>query len=314
MIAAHQLDGHVERHTAVAAAGREAGDVLLEALARRSEHWLAVARAAESDPFAIFGPPDPHLKPDLATIATAFAIASAAGFQLRCGNGLEMLDSLESSLELARVLREEPNLDVLSKLSLTQGITQDALDVLLASDRLASLRELSLDGPIAGATAQIAKARWTQQITGLTVAGRFLRPDGARAIASSFPRLRRLVAQGIEAECLAIALTAPFIANLETAQFGGNAFTGVVSPLDDDDAVKIASAPWNALHFLQLSGPHIGERGARALLDSKTLAPGIKLSLLDVELSDELRAALKARFDVLLKSRGEAEDDASPVE
>lgn len=308
VIGAHQLADDVERHTAVAAAGRGTGDALLEALARRSQHWLTVAEATAIDPFAVFGFPDPDLPADLAAMAAAFTVASAAGFGLRFRNGLELLDSLESSFELARVLSDEPNLDLLHALSLAHGVTQDALDLLVRCDRLASVRELSLGGPLAGAVARIAEAPWTQQIRALKVAGHFLRPDGARAIAASFPRLRRLTAQGIDAECLAIVLGAPFIANLESAAFHGDKMNGIESRLDDESVAKIASAPWTRLRRLYLAGPNVGERGARALLASETLADRISVSLLDVELSDEIRSALAARFDVLLPSREEETD------
>lgn len=308
MIAAHQLAEDEERHRAVVAAGRGSGDVLLEALARRSDHWLAWNRATATDPFAVFGLPNPGLAEDLAAIAAELAIASAAGFELRFVNGLELLGSLESSLELARVLTDQPNIDLLHALSLPHPISEDALQLLVRSDRFASLRVLSLEGPLAGAIDRIAEAPWTQPIRALTVAGDFLRRDGARAIAASFPRLRRLVAKGVDAECLAILLDAPFVANLEFASFGGDRMTGVEGRLDDESVATIARAPWQSLRSLHLSGPNVGEPGARALLASETLADGISVSFLDVKLSDEIRAALEARFDVLLPSKNEEEN------
>lgn len=303
VLAAHQIDDNAERHAAIVAAGRGTGDALLEALARRSDAWLAAKTAAESNPFAVFAPPDVHLQEDVSTIGSAFAVSSGTGFQARFRNGIELLDSLESSFELARVLRDESNLELVRALSLAHAVTADTLDALVATDRFASLRELSFNGPLAGAIATIARAPWTKQITALTVAGDFLRPDGARAIASSFPRLQRLHAEGIDSMCLDPILAAPFVSNLETVWLGGNRITGVESKLDDSCAERIARASWKALRTMSLSGPNIGAPGVRALLESKTLPEGMKLSFLDVELSDDLRNALEARFDVLLSSR-----------
>jgi hypothetical protein len=303
IIAASRIDQHAERHAAIFEAGRGSGDELLEAIARRSGQWLAVERASAADPFAVFGIADPGRDTDVAVIARAFAVASAAGFELRFTNGVEVVDSLESSFELARVLRDEPNLDLVDALSLGHSVTQEALDLLVACDRFASLRALGMDGPLAGAAAHIAKASWAQQITALTVAGDFLRPDGARAIASSFPRLRRLSATGADAECVAILLDASFVSNLDFARFGSDKIAGVDTTLDDESAARIANARWRKLRTLLLASPHIGEAGARALVASKTLPDGLRLSLHESELSEETRRDLAARFDVLLKSR-----------
>jgi hypothetical protein len=142
----------------------------------------------------------------------------------------------------------------------------DTVDRVFCSPQLSNLRELDLGYMQLSRAAADALAR--ASFTGLEV----MRLSGAR----------------LDARCMEALGRAPFASTLRVLELAK-------STIDDDVLAVLGTAPFRSLETLDLGECKIGERGGRALADSKTLPRLARVDITKVR-SPGARAAIEKRF------------------
>jgi hypothetical protein len=217
---------------------------------------------------------------------------------------------------LAGFLAESPHLGRLEMLSLDQTAITDWAAAQLARADLPALKSLVLlphdrnhsDTPTglprmtATGLAALIATPWFAGLEELDLSGHALGDVGARDLAEArLPRLRNLTLMrtGLTPAGLR-ELIAAYAGQLDHLQLAGN-------PLGDAGAEHVASTDWPRMVprpgkswfdlGLYLASCEIGDRGARALLESETIPVEIpSLFLGRCAIDSELIAALKAKY------------------
>ncbi|MHB1426428.1 MAG: TIGR02996 domain-containing protein [Gemmataceae bacterium] len=181
--------------------------------------------------------------------------------------------------EIIRELIELPCFARLTALHLADtGLTSDALLFLGNAASLSSLRELNLNGNALthGAAKVLAEGRLLSRLETLHLDSNLLGDTGALAVRDwpALPRLARLSLghNHIFAAGMQALADAPALRELISLDLRGNIAC-------DDGAAALASANWTRLQALNLWFNGVGDKGVRALAQSKAFSQLTRLNL-----------------------------------